>query len=63
MAKKTRIIATYRIHEHEVIQVQVDAVSTYPDALAECRATARGLVRDLLADVLSQTRVDSEDGE
>ena len=58
MAKKTRIVATYRIHEHEVIQVQVDASASYPDAMAEARATARGLVHDLLADVLAQTRVE-----
>jgi hypothetical protein len=60
MAKRTRVIATYRIHEHEVIQVQVDAASSYPDALAEARATARGLVHDLLADVLAQTRIEGD---
>lgn len=60
MAKRTRIIATYRIHENEVIQVQVDASASYPDAIAEASATAKRLVHDLLADVLAQTRVDGE---
>lgn len=61
MSRRTRIIATYRIHEHEVIQVQVDATASYPDAMAEARATARGLVHDLLVDVLAQTRVEAEE--
>ena len=60
MAKRTRIIATYRIHEHEVIQVQVDASASYPDAIAEARATARRLVADILTDVMAQTRVEGE---
>ena len=56
MAKRNRIVATYRINEAEFIQVTIDAASAYPDALAECKATARGLVRDILADVLELTR-------
>ena len=60
MAKPTRVIATYRIHEHEVIQVQIDAASSYPDAIAEATATAKRLMHDLLADVLAQTRVDEQ---
>lgn len=60
MSKRTRIIATYRIHENEVIQVQVDAASSYPDAIAEASATAKRLVHDILVDVLAQTRVDGE---
>ena len=63
MGKRTRIIATYRIHEHEVIQVQVDASASYPDAIDEARATARRLVRDILTDVMAHPRVDIEDGE
>ena len=53
---KNRIIATYRINSDECIQAQVDAVSAYPDALAEATATARRLVHDMLADVLELTR-------
>lgn len=61
MAKKTRIVATYRIGEHEVIQAQVDASSSYPDGLSEAAATARRLVRDMYADAMAAPRVDVED--
>ena len=56
MAKRNRIIATYRINEHEYVQASVVAASAYPDALAEARSAARGMVRDILADVLELTR-------
>lgn len=56
MAKRNRITATYRINESECVQVTVDAASAYPDALSECKAVARGLVHDILADVLELTR-------
>ena len=63
MAKKTRIVATYRLNEHEVLQAQVDAASSYPDALSEAAATARRLVHDMLDDVMAHGRVEVAEDE
>jgi hypothetical protein len=48
---KNRIIATYRIAEHEMVQVSVVADNSYPEALAVCRANTRELMADLFVDI------------
>lgn len=60
MAKSSKVLATYRINVHEAIQVSVTAASAYPDGLAEAAATARRLVRDMLADVMEYDRTPAE---
>jgi hypothetical protein len=59
MAKKNRIVATYRLGADEFLQVSIEADNAYPEALAVARANARELMADLLADVMGNTVADA----
>lgn len=59
MAKHNRIVATYRLNDHEFLQVNIEADNAYPEALAVARANARELMADMLADVMGNTVVEA----
>lgn len=56
MAKRNRIVATYRLNDSELLQVNVDVDNAYPEAVDVACANARQLLADVLADVLELTR-------
>ena len=56
MTKPTKIVATYRIADDEVLQFEVTIASNFPDAVAEAKATVLSMMHTALADVLAQTR-------
>src|SRR4051794_36005556 len=60
VTKPTRITGTYRMNDDEFIQVSVVIDSNYPDAIAEAKATMLTGTRDMLADVIRQTRPEVE---
>lgn len=53
---RSRIVATYRLSDTELIQVSVSISANYPDAISEAKATALSMFHEQLADVLAQTR-------
>ena len=57
MAKGNRITATYKLAEHEFIQISVEADNAYPESLAVARANTRELMADVLADVMGNTTI------
>lgn len=56
MAKRNRIVATYRMGADEYVQASVEADNAYPEALAVARANARELVAEMLSDALALNR-------
>jgi hypothetical protein len=63
MSKRTKIVGTYKMNEDEFIQVSVVIDSNYPDAVAEAKATMLTGTRDMLADVIRQTRPEDADAD
>ena len=58
MSNRTRILATYRISEDELIQCSLSIPSNYPDAVSEAKATVLAMMHEQIADVLAQTRAE-----
>lgn len=63
MTKPTRITGTYRMNEDELIQVSVEIDTNYPDALNEAKVVMLTGTRDMLADVIRQTRPEDADAD
>ncbi len=57
MSHRAKVIATYRMTEHEVAQSVVSIESSYPDALAEARMTACAVVKAMVDDAYAHERV------
>ncbi len=57
MTHRAKVCATYRINSCELVQVTVGVTASYPDALAEARATAVGGITAILDDIYARERV------
>lgn len=57
MTHRAKVCATYRINTEELVQVTVGVSASYPDAVAEARATAVAGIRDILDDIYARERV------
>jgi hypothetical protein len=63
LSKRTKIVGSYRMNEDELIQVSVEIDTNYPDALNEAKVVMLTGTRDMLADVIRQTRPEDADAD
>ncbi len=57
MSRHAKVVATYCLSEFEKVQAVVSVETSYPDALAEARATALAVVKGMVDDAYSRERV------
>ncbi len=63
MTHRAKVCATYRINEAELVQVTVHVGASFPDAVAEAKATAVAGITDILDDIYARERVAVEADE
>ncbi len=61
MTHRAKVVATYRLNEHELVQVATSVTASFPDAVAEAKATAIAGVREILDDIYTRERVAATD--
>ncbi len=57
MSHRATVVATYRLNSEECVMVSASVAASYPDAVAEARATAVAGITAILDDIYARERV------
>ena len=63
MSHRAKVCAVYKINQDEMIHVSVGVALSFPDALAEAKATAVAGITAILDDIYARERVAAQADE